>query len=202
MTLMRNQVTLIRAVGWLTLLTLVTLGSVWPRDRATAQALTVPKPATVDAHSNNTGELATAIATPQQFGGQSATPNSMVANIFSQDASERPNPLWAIPLASMTATRERPMFSPTRRQPPGRSAVALPPPVIVPPDRLTLTLVGAVTGENAIAIFRDESTKGVVRLRVGQSHSGWSLVRVTQREATLQRNDEIATLVLPFPVAK
>jgi hypothetical protein len=198
MTLLRDQVTPIRAIGWLTLLTLVTLGSVWPRDRATAQALTAPEPATVAPHSNNTGELATAIATP----GRSATPNSMVANIFSQDASERPNPLWAIPMASLTGTRERPMFSPTRRPPPGRSAVALPPPVIVPPDRLTLSLVGAVTGENAIAIFRDESTKAIVRLRIGQSHSGWSLEHVTQREATLRRDGEIATLALSTPSAR
>src|SRR5215831_17659551 len=35
----------------------------------------------------------------------------------------RGNPLWAVPLADLSATRERPIFSPSRR-PPARPAVA------------------------------------------------------------------------------
>ena len=42
------------------------------------------------------------------------------------------NPLWAIPVASFTATRERPLFSPSRRPPPPvavvKVAASAPPP--------------------------------------------------------------------------
>src|SRR6478735_9031959 len=53
--------------------------------------------------------------------------------------AERPadptgNPLWAIPLSSLTATRERPLFLPSRRAP--APAVAGTPAVVVaPPPR-------------------------------------------------------------------
>src|SRR5262249_23249485 len=33
----------------------------------------------------------------------------------SLDRSDTPNPLWTIPLASLSQTRERPLFSPSRR---------------------------------------------------------------------------------------
>src|SRR5436305_1923241 len=43
------------------------------------------------------------------------------------------NPLWAIPLSALTATRERPLFLPSRRAP--APAVAGTPVVAVPPPR-------------------------------------------------------------------
>ena len=174
--------TLVRVASGLTLITLVMVACVWWRQGALAQASSAP--------GQNT------IAT---LSGRPAPARSMVPDFFSQDASERPNPLWAIPLQSLTATRERPIFSPSRRPPPRSSP---PSPVVVQPERLALTLVGAITGENAIAIFRDDNSKAVVRLRIGQSHSGWSLERVTQHDAILRRNGEIATLALPSPAAK
>src|SRR5205085_12702922 len=95
-----------------------------------------------------------------------------------QSTSERPrelsgNPLWAIPLSTLSATRERPLFTPSRRPP--APAIAGPPPVepvaapAAPPpepDRPQLTLVGAVAGDSGgIAIFIDQATNDVVRLR-------------------------------------
>ena len=48
------------------------------------------------------------------------------------------NPLWAIPLDSLTATRERPLFSVSRRPPPAPVAAAAPiveaPPPPPPPS--------------------------------------------------------------------
>jgi general secretion pathway protein N len=116
------------------------------------------------------------------------------------------NPLWAIPLSALTATRERPIFLPSRRAP--APAVAGPPPVVATPvvappaapDRPSLTLVGAVIGTNeGIAIFLDTSTNNVVRLRTGEGHGGWILQSVKGREATFQRNRETATFSLPPP---
>jgi len=189
--------TLVRVASGLTLITLVMVACVWWRQGALAQASSAPGQNTIAPGSSNAGDLATAVANPDALSGRFAP--AMVSNFFSQDASERPNPLWAIPLQSLTATRERPIFSPSRRPPPRSSP---PSPVVVQPERLALTLVGAITGENAIAIFRDDNSKAVVRLRIGQSHSGWSLERVTQHDATLRRNGEIATLALPSPAVK
>jgi len=120
--------------------------------------------------------------------------------LWPPQAIERPNPLWAIPIASLTAARERPIFSPSRR----------PPPAAAPqqsmrgnePNRPLLALVGTVAAApEGIAIFQDEKSKGIVRLRMGESHSGWTLTAVKAREATLLRGHETAVLVIPSPPA-
>jgi hypothetical protein len=116
------------------------------------------------------------------------------------------NPLWAIPLASLTATRERPIFLPSRRPPPGLELASVQPqPVsaLSQSRRPNLSLVGAITGEaEGIAIFLDETTKGIVRMKTGESRSGWILRLVTKRQATLQKGSETAVLVLPSSTAK
>ena len=120
--------------------------------------------------------------------------------LWPPEANGRPNPLWAVPIASLTATRERPIFSPSRR----------PPAVVAPqrllrdnePNRPLLALVGTVAAApEGIAIFQDEKSKGIVRLRMGESHSGWTLTAVKAREATLLRGHETAVLVIPSPPA-
>jgi len=127
------------------------------------------------------------------------------ANPIQGAREPRGNPLWAIPLKSLPVTRERPIFLPSRRAP--APAVAGPPPVepVRPPppaepDRPRLALVGAVAGENeGIAIFLDQTTRGIVRLRTGENHSGWILRSVKGREATLEKNRESILLALPAP---
>jgi hypothetical protein len=112
------------------------------------------------------------------------------------------NPLWAIPLASLSATRERPIFSPSRRPPAVElaSVQAKPVPVLNQPQRPHLALLGAITtGTEGIGIFRDETTKAVVRLKTGESHSGWTLRQITKREAILQKDRESLILGLPNP---
>ena len=73
------------------------------------------------------------------------------------------NPLWAIPLKQLSNTRERPIFSPSRR--PLASAVVGPPPAAAPvrvppkpagPQNPELSLVGTVIGEK-------ESDRGLCR---------------------------------------
>ena len=117
------------------------------------------------------------------------------------------NPLWAIPLSSLSATRERPLFTPSRRPP--AAAIAGPPrvdPVAATPptepERPRLMLVGAIVGDQGgIAIFVDQTTNDVVRLRTGESHSGWMLRSVRGREAMFQKNSETLTLAMPVPGA-
>jgi general secretion pathway protein N len=118
------------------------------------------------------------------------------------------NPLWAIPLSSLSATRDRPLFTPTRRAPAqavvGPVAAAPPPPVAPPagPERPPLVLIGAIAGETeGFAVFLDQATNNVIRLRTGQDHAGWVLRSVKGREATLQKDLRTETLALPIPGA-
>jgi general secretion pathway protein N len=117
------------------------------------------------------------------------------------------NPLWGIPISSLTATRERPIFLPSRRAP--APAVAGTPVVVVAPpppppaeEQPPLTLVGAIAGDGeGFAVFLDQATNNVVRLKTGQDHQGWVLLSVKGREATLEKNKKTATLTLPVPTA-
>ena len=116
------------------------------------------------------------------------------------------NPLWAIPLATLTTTRDRPIFSPSRRPPPpavvpATVAVAPPPrPKPVKVERPQLALVGTVAGpEQSFGIFVDQTTKAALRLKIGEEYQGWRLRDVAQREVTLVHDDETAVLSLPAP---
>jgi hypothetical protein len=127
-----------------------------------------------------------------------------------QAASERvpsANPLWAIPLATLSNTRERPIFSPSRRPPPPAVAPvavvkAPPPPKPVRVERPPLSLVGTVSGsEQSFAIFVDQSTKAALRLKIGEEYQGWRLRTVAAREVTLEHDEQTAVLSLPQPEA-
>ncbi len=116
------------------------------------------------------------------------------------------NPLWAVPLRSLSVTRERPLFSPSRRPPPP-AVVAAPPvaPTMPPPkpaeaERPPLVLVGTIVGESGgIGVFLDASSKNVIRLRTGQDHDGWVLRAVRGRDAIFAKDKRSATLSLPAP---
>jgi hypothetical protein len=116
------------------------------------------------------------------------------------------NPLWAIPLLQLSATRQRPLFAPSRRPPPPVVAYQLasvpppPPPKPAEPEKPRLSLVGTIAGgTEGIGVFLDSATRGVLRLKMGESHEGWVLRAVRRREATLQKGSQIAVLTLPPP---
>jgi general secretion pathway protein N len=155
-------------------------------------------------------DLSAPAADPVQGGIPTPPIESLPGTIRTQgpvgrEREPRGNPLWAIPLRSLTATRERPLFTPSRRPP--APAVAGPPPAEPPPppptgpDRPQLILVGAISGDTeGIAIFLDQSTRDIVRLRTGESHpSGWTLRLVKGREAALVNGEDVVILALPAP---
>lgn len=111
------------------------------------------------------------------------------------------NPLWTIPLRSMSATRERPLFSPSRRPPPAVVATAPPPPPpaqLAPPPEPQLTLIGTVLGAGrGIGVFLDKTTKVIVRLSTGEGHDGWMLRAVQRHAVILERDRRDVTLALP-----
>jgi general secretion pathway protein N len=113
------------------------------------------------------------------------------------------NPLWGIPLAQLSGTRERPIFSASRRPPPvaavAETASVKPPPrkEIEPPQ---LSLVGTIASiDEGFGIFIDQSTKVAVRLKVGEDHQGWKLRQIRGREVTMEKDERSAVLTLPQP---
>ena len=115
------------------------------------------------------------------------------------------NPLWAIALKELVSTRERPLFSRSRR-PPSQAAATYAVASVSKPvelERPQLTLVGTIAGDHeGFGIFIDQSGGEVIRLKTGQSHNGWVLRRVERRETVLERNDETVVIALPTPAAQ
>ena len=140
---------------------------------------------------------------------QPTTPSPVVIVAPQQPQPARPertpsaNPLWEIPLASLSNTRERPIFSPSRRPPP--PAVAATPPAREPPprprvERPELALVGTIGGDDeSFGIFVDQNTKAALRLRIGEDYQGWKLRSVQGRQVILERDKQTAILSLPQP---
>ena len=113
------------------------------------------------------------------------------------------NPLWAISIDSLAATRDRPIFSASRRPPtPPVVFVAAAPPATPPvpaplPDRPALILLGTIVGDALrVGIFHEEASTKTLRLAVGESREGWVLRSVSAGDASFEANDRIATLML------
>ena len=115
------------------------------------------------------------------------------------------NPLWAVPLTALSGTRDRPIFSASRR--PLSAAVA--PAVTIKaaaapkpkePERPKFSLVGTIaSGDEGFGIFLDQSTREALRLKIGEDYQGWRLRSVQGREATLEKDQQAVTLALPQP---
>lgn len=117
-------------------------------------------------------------------------------------AAEEATPLWQVPFEQLTYSRDRPLFSRTRRPPP--VAVALPPPVVMPvvpqpapPPQFSL--MGILLGPDnlGVAILRDDTSQELKRLHSGESLAGWTLVDIQRRDVTLERAAQKITLRLP-----
>jgi general secretion pathway protein N len=79
-------------------------------------------------------------------------------------------------------------------------AAAPPPPPPAEAESPALILVGSIANETeGYAVFLDQATNNVIRLKIGQDHSGWVLRAVKGREATLEKNRQTTTLALPVP---
>lgn len=115
------------------------------------------------------------------------------------------NPLWGIPVDLLSATRERPLFTASRRPPapppPPMAAVeAPPPPPPAAPETPPFTLIGTAVGQpQDVALIIDQTTKSLVRLHIGEAASGWYLRKVDARAMTLEKNSRVVSVVLPAP---
>jgi hypothetical protein len=114
------------------------------------------------------------------------------------------NPLWAIPLTQLSGTRDRPIFSPSRR--PAPTVAATEPAVVKLPPRKKeiepppVSLVGTIASDDeSFGIFIDQSTKEALRLKVGEDYQGWKLRKIRGREVTMEKDQQAAVLTLPQP---
>jgi general secretion pathway protein N len=139
----------------------------------------------------------------------SGEPVTSVRVVAPPPEPERPlsaNPLWAIPLTKLSGTRDRPIFSPSRRPPPPPVVAAEPAPAPPPLPRKKelepppLSLVGTIASdEESFGIFLDPSTKQALRLKLGEDYQGWKLRAVQGREVTMEKDRQSAVLTLPTP---
>ena len=116
------------------------------------------------------------------------------------------NPLWVLPLKQLSITRERPIFSPSRRPPPPAAPAYVAPVQVrqpvkqAEPARPAISLLGTVVGgAERIGVFTETGTGSFVRMREGEDHQGWVLRSVQAREVTLVKDSEKITLELSPP---
>jgi hypothetical protein len=106
------------------------------------------------------------------------------------------NPQAAHPLAELAATRDRPLFTPSRRPPapPVVARVAAPPPP--PPSPPDIALYGTlVDRDGASAIVRKGSEKPI-HVRVGDQVDGWAVTEIGERQIVLALDERSATFAM------
>lgn len=109
-----------------------------------------------------------------------------------QAATASVSPLAAQPLDRLSATRDRPLFSPTRRPP-------APPPVIPvapapPPSPPNIALLAVIMdGEEARAIVRTGPAAKTMRVQIGDDIDGWKVGQIEARQLVLLLDDRTAT---------
>jgi hypothetical protein len=115
------------------------------------------------------------------------------------------NPLWTVPLTALSATRDRPLFSASRRPPVVAAPVIAPPPKQAasappPPERPLATLVGTIVSREAsFAMLQGSNADAISRLRVGQQNDGWLIRGIGLRSITVEKGAESVELNLPRP---
>jgi general secretion pathway protein N len=135
------------------------------------------------------------------FAADAAASRSLAADAAALAPNQRdglPNPVAAQTMEGLSATVDRPLFSPSRRAPappvPAAEAPALPPPPAPPPN---VVLVGIVMdGESARAVIRAGADKKIMRARIGDDVGGWKVAQIEGRKLVLSLDDRLATFTL------
>jgi hypothetical protein len=105
------------------------------------------------------------------------------------------SPLAARPFDGFSTTRDRPLFSPTRRPPlPPPVLVAAPPPPLLPPN---VSLLGVIMdGEQAHAVVRAGPMEKVLRVSIGDDIGGWKVGQIEKQKLVLLLNGRTATFTM------
>jgi hypothetical protein len=127
---------------------------------------------------------------------QTRTQTTAQTQAQAHPSTTRPaSPLAAYPLDRLSATRERPLFSPSRR-PPARP----PSPIIAtapPPQPPKLILFGIVMdSDEARAVVGVGTADKTRRVRIGDDIGGWKVTQIEERQLVLSLDDRSATFTL------
>jgi hypothetical protein len=118
--------------------------------------------------------------------------------IAAQVGAASENPLATQPLNLLSDTRDRPLFSPTRRPPPPPPTPVVErvtPPAPVPPPNVVL--LGVVTDETgARAVVRSNSPDKIVRARLGELIDGWQVTEIEPRRLVLSHDARSVSFAL------
>ncbi len=148
--------------------------------------------------------VTTAYAPAQDDGPSNGAIVSLGAAAARSEGEDSGNPLWAVPLESLAETRNRPLFSSSRRPPP-IAPPAAPPPAppaqnLVPvaqtqPEKPPWTLIGTIVSPAArLAIVQNAGTLAFSRVRVGDEDSGWRVRSVAARSIVVEKGATTVTL--------
>jgi hypothetical protein len=114
-----------------------------------------------------------------------------------QSSTVRDNPLAAWALKLLSDTRDRPLFSPSRRPPPAPLPVAqlvAPEPEMPPPSIVLLAIVR--DGGLAQAVVRTAEADNAIRARVGDEIAGWRVTQIETRRLMLSSGDRSVSFAL------
>lgn len=106
------------------------------------------------------------------------------------------NPVAALSLDKLSATRERPLFSPSRHapRPPIVASVRASVEVLPPPSiELHGTIINA---DDALAVIVSRADNQTMRLRLGDEIGGWKVVVIDQRKLVLSRDERVAEFTI------
>ena len=129
----------------------------------------------------------------------------------SPDELASANPLSGVPVSTLTATRDRPLFSASRRPSPKRDGAAPAPPAAdaevkaAPPvaaERPAFALTGTIIGDAMrMAIVSRDHPSRATAVREGERAEGWTLQSVGPRAAVFEIDGRAVTLNLPQSAA-
>jgi hypothetical protein len=125
--------------------------------------------------------------------------DAAVAEQQQLSAAALSNPVAAQSLDELSATLDRPLFSPGRRPPapPPLPAVQAAAPPAPPPSPPNLILFGVVMdGEGARALVRTSADKKILRAQIGDDIDGWKVSQIEGRKVVLSLDGSFATFTL------
>jgi hypothetical protein len=146
------------------------------------------------------------VPTPAEGAPAPATDDAAVAG------TKNPNPLSTLTLDELAATRELPLFTPSRTAPVVDAPVVEEPVVAAPAEPAPtpeqppppVQLIGIIlTDAKQTAILRNSSTDEVLRLSPGEQIENWALTIVDARSIELRQGERVEGLKMfdSFPVS-
>jgi hypothetical protein len=137
--------------------------------------------------------------------GKASVPVAQAAAIGSELPASSGNPIAEVRFDRLSETRDRPVFSPSRRPPPPPALPAVAArveraPQAVPVSPPGVALFGIVVGEQGARAFIATGADGqIIGVRPGDDVSGWTVSAITQRNLVLSHAERSATFTLFSP---